>query len=142
MVQHEMGNFYISGQNATGTVHRDWREERRAQRNERRERRPLHGLGFALTLILLGVLFLLNQQGVVSGDTWWQSLLIGLGSISIVDGLVHLRFGSRIGTYGKFVFGMVLILIGGMFIVGLSQWWSMVFVAAGIALLVRVFWRR
>ena len=143
MVQHEMGNFYIYGADTTtGATKRGWREERRAQRNERRARRPLHGLGFALALILLGILFLLNQQGVISGDTWWQSLLIGLGSISILDGLLHLRLDSRGGSYGKFVFGTILILIGAMFIFGFSQWWSMVLIAAGIAVLVRVFWRR
>ncbi len=139
-------NATTHGPNSGTSTHFDWREQRRAWREERREARrrfPFHGLWFGLTLVLLGALFLLNQLGVVNGDRWWQSLLIGLGAISIIDGIAHLVSPEyRWRSYGKFVAGIVLIAVGTLFIVGLGQWWSLALIIAGLALLLRFFWRR
>jgi hypothetical protein len=147
MLNEELGNT-SNAQNpgAQEANHGDWREKRREWRRERSEARhgfPFHSLFLGLTLVLLGTLFLLNQAGWVKGDTWWQSLLIGLGVISIVNGLAHYQNPAyRWGSYGKFVAGIVLILIGVLFLVGFSQWWPTALVVAGVALLLRFFWRR
>jgi len=131
--------------NAERPGQRDWREECCEIRKEWRTSRhhfPFHGLFLGLTLILLGTLFLLNQAGWIVGDTWWQSLLIGLGVISIINGFVHyLNPAYRRGSYGKFVFGAILILIGGIFLLGFSEWWPVVLIVAGVAMLLRFFWR-
>jgi hypothetical protein len=122
-----------------------WREQRRAWREERRAAHhcyPYRGLFLGLTLVLLGGLFLVNQAGWITGGTWWQTLLIGLGVISIIDGLVFNRVtGNRWGFYGKFLAGAVLISTGTLFILGLSQWWPLILIFAGLALLIRSFWR-
>jgi hypothetical protein len=124
----------------------DWREESRARRREMREhwhRSPFHGLFVGLSLLLLGVLFLLNQTGALTGDTWWQSLLIGLGVIWIINGLVRYNHPEfHWGAYNKIVFGIVLILVGALFIAGFSEWWPVVLIVAGVAFLLRFFWRR
>jgi hypothetical protein len=129
-----------------GPTCRDWREERREWRRERRDARyrfPFHGLFLGLTLILLGTLFLLNQLGQLTGNTWWQVLLIGLGVISIINGLVRYRHSEyRWFSYGRFVTGIVLVLIGTLLILGFSQWWPLALVIAGVVLLLRFFWRR
>jgi len=42
---------------------------------------------FGLAIILLGVIFLLNSLGIISGDTWniiWPSLLIIIGASILV----------------------------------------------------------
>lgn len=126
-------------------AYRDWREKRRAWRRERREAGrafPHYGLFWGLSLILAGVLFLVHQAGWLAGDTWWQSLLIGLGVISIINGVAHYRSPAyRWGSYGKFVFGIVLILIGALLMLGVSQWWPVVLIVAGIALLGRFWWK-
>jgi hypothetical protein len=124
-----------------------WREERRKWRHEHREHRrhmwPFHGLFCGLTLVLFGVLFLLNQTGAVVGDAWWQWLLIGLGSISIIDGLARwFSPGHRWGIFGKFLGGVVMILVGSLFMAGFGQWWPVIIIVAGVAVMSRVFWYR
>jgi hypothetical protein len=128
------------------TTHRNWREQRHELRRERREARyryPFRGLFLGLTLVLLGTLFMLHQFGWMIGVAWWQSLLVGLGIIFIIDGLV--RYWSteyRWGFYGKLVVGTVLILIGTLFILGFSQWWPLALIVAGIALVFQFSGRR
>jgi hypothetical protein len=146
MLHSEMGDSSTRNSNTENAIHNDWREQRRAWRQEVRESRrrfPFHGLFLGLTLVLLGTLFLLNQTGLVVGDRWWQSLLIGLGGIFIVDGFVHYVTHFRWpGIYSKFIIGLVLIAIGTLFIVGLGQWWSIALIGAGVAMLLRFLWRR
>ena len=144
MMNNESGNAQNPG--AQEDAHKDWRDERREWRRARREARhefPFHGLFPGLILVLLGTIFLLNQVGWISGDTWWQSLLIGLGVIWIVNGLTHYHYPAyRWGSYGKFVTGIIFIAVGTLFIIGFSQWWPLVLIGAGIAVLLRFFWRR
>jgi len=127
-----------------GCTCHDWREERwewRKKRMEVRRNRPFHGLFGGLTLILVGGLFLANQQGWISGGTWWQWLLIGLGVISIVNGLVRFNTpecGHR--GRGKFIWGGILIALGVMFLLGVSQWWPLILIGAGIAVLLGFIW--
>ncbi len=123
-----------------------WREERHKWRSDMRAARfrwPFHGLFPGLTLILFGVLFLLNQTGAVTGDAWWQSMLIGLGAIMILDGIVRYFSKSfRWGIFGKFIGGLVLIAFGTLFLTGISSWWPVVLIGAGAAFVLRPFWRR
>ncbi len=127
------------------TYQGNWREERRRWRDERREARrryPFHGLFFGLVLVLLGVLFLLNRTGALVGDRWWQTLLIGLGGVFVVDGVAHYASrGYRWGGYGKIVTGIILAAVGVLFIIGLGQWWPLALIVAGAAVLLRMVWR-
>ena len=137
-----------AGQNPEnkGDTCRDWREDRRHWRHEMREQRhrwPFRGLFWGPTLVLLGVLFLCNQAGWITGDTLGQSLLIGLGVIAIINGVVHYRHpGFRPGAFGKFIAGIVLILVGALLLAGVSQWWPVALIVAGAAFLLRFFWRQ
>lgn len=120
---------------------RNWRERRRVIRHEWREvrhRTPFQGLFLGLTLLLLGIIFLLDQTGYISGNIWWQALLIGLGIIAIIDGLVRYPvFGFRWGSLGRLLVGIVFVLIGTLLILGISQWWPVVIIAMGIVILLR-----
>ena len=67
-----------------GTESNNWREQRRKRRHEmydRRNRDPLRGLFWSLVLILVGVLFFINQQQGIDWNVLWKYLLIGLGAI-------------------------------------------------------------
>ena len=122
----------------------DWREQRwewRRKMREARQSRPFHGLYYGLVLILLGGLLLANQQGWISGNAWWQWLLIGLGAISIINGLVQYRAPEyHHSRRHKFVWGAVLIALGVIFLLGFSNWWPIVLIGAGVAVILGGIW--
>lgn len=123
---------------------RAWKEERRAWRREHREALhswPFHGMLWGLALLLLGVIFLLDQQGILTGSGWWQALLIGVGGIFIISAIVHYNSPFRWAAWSKFITGVILILIGVLFVVGSSHWWPVALLVAGGLLLTRFFWR-
>lgn len=125
-------------------TYQDWREQRREWREKRREARhshPFHGIFGGLVLILLGGLFLANQQHWISSGTWWEWLLIGLGVITIVHGLVRYHASEyHHSTRHKFVWGAILIALGAIFLLGFSHWWPAILIAAGIAILFVGLW--
>ena len=124
----------------------DWRDRRREWREERRERRyhdPWRGLFWGLVLVLVGVLLFINLQAGIGWDTLWKYLLIGLGAIFIIDGLAHYwNPGSRPGSFGRFVPGIILLFVGIAFLYDFSQWWPVVLIAVGVAILLSLLFRR
>jgi hypothetical protein len=102
---------------------------------------PMHGLFWGLLLILLGVLFFIKYQGNLSDDQWWQYFLIGLGAIFIVDALVHYLRRISYGIYGRLIAGAILIVVGLSFLNGWDNWWPLVLIAAGVAILAGYFVR-
>jgi uncharacterized membrane protein HdeD (DUF308 family) len=114
--------------------------ERLRDRHRRRAGPPIFA---GLILILLGVLLFLENQGIVASDVWWQYFLIGLGVIFLVDGLV--RFGrekQRGSIWGRITAGLILIGIGIVFVIGLTNWWPMILVALGAAIVLTGLLRR
>ena len=146
MVDNNSENKSQTGANpgVEGPTYHDWREERwewRKKMRESRHNRPFHGLFGGLTLILLGGLFLANQQGWISGNTWWQWLLIGLGIIFIINGIVQYREPEyHHSRRHKFIWGAVLIVLGVLFLAGFTQWWPIVLIGAGVAVLLGGIW--
>jgi hypothetical protein len=128
-----------SGEAPTGC---SWKDERRSWRYEKRWNGHLHGFFWGLLLILLGVLFLASQQGWLTGDDWWHYLFVGLGGVFILDGLAHFFTGSRHYSFGRFIPGIVLLLVGLAFILELSEWWPAILIGVGIVILLGAFFRR
>jgi hypothetical protein len=125
----------------------DWRERRyewRRQMREERRQDPMRGLFFGLLLILGGGLFLAEQMNGITGDMVWKYFMVGLGSIFIIDGLVHHNHPEFLHfVYGKFVAGSVLMAIGLLFIFNYAAvWWPVVLIVAGCAFIGRLFFRR
>ena len=128
----------------TGPTYQDWREQRwewRQKMREARHSRPFHGLFPGLVLVLLGALFLAGQQNWITGNAWWQWLLIGLGAISIISGLVQYHAPEfHHSRRHKFVWGAVLIALGTVFLLGFSHWWPAVLIGAGIVIILGGLW--
>jgi hypothetical protein len=115
--------------------HREWKE--------RRDNDPLRGLFWGLLLIMLGLIFLAWQQNWLSDDNWWQYLLVGLGTVFIIDGLAHYwNPVYRNYGFGRFIPGIILICVGLAFIFNFSQWWPIILIAVGVILLLSFFFRR
>ncbi len=144
MLHNETGSDINS--NNQGTSNRDWRELRREWRSERREaryRNPLYGLSGGLILIFLGAIFLLRQFGLLSGNTWWGYVPLGIGVALIISTLVYRgQQEYHYRGYGRLIAGAVLILVGFINIIGSSQWWPVILIGAGVAVLICVFFRR
>jgi len=132
--------------NQQGPPRNDWGDRKywRDNRREWRHNDPLRGLFPALFLILLGILMFLAIQGFLDwGSTFWQFLLIGMGLIFILDGFIHYFIPSahHIGA-GRFIPGIILVLIGVALLVGFSNWWPLILVGVGIAILIGMLFRR
>jgi hypothetical protein len=144
MQNNEQGNQSPSqNSDARSSSNRDWRDECRDWRMERRElrrRSPFRGLFPGLFLILIGGLFLSTQQGWIRSDSLWQYLVIGLGTIFIIHGLVNYRNPYyRHGAFWRFIPGTALILAGVLSIFELSQWWPLILISAGVAIILCAF---
>jgi hypothetical protein len=151
MADNNTGNNSQTGANpgAQGPTYTDWREQRwkdrmewRKKRWEAREKNPFRGVFPGLALILAGVLFLANQMSWISGDTWWKWLLVGLGAIMMVSSLVQNRLVPeyRGRGRGRFIWGIALVVLGILFLAGVSQWWPIILIGVGLACLFRFCW--
>ncbi|MGA9049712.1 MAG: DUF5668 domain-containing protein [Dehalococcoidia bacterium] len=117
------------------------------QEQDRRDKK-MHRHGFSavfagLLLILLGVLLFMASQGIVPWDKWWQLFLIGLGLILLIDVLFrYLQDKAHGFQTGKIIAAVVLIVIGVVFIISAVNWWPLILVAVGVAILIGGLTRR
>jgi len=89
---------------------------------------PLAGMTGGLILILLGVLFFLAQENIISWDNWWKYFLIGLGGIFILEALIRISRSEPSRRYaGK--------LIGGASVFGMVSWWPLILIVLGLFLI-------
>jgi hypothetical protein len=123
-------------------------ENKESQENERSSEEkkdkhdPFSGMTGGLILILLGVLFLLVTMDYISWGGWWQYFLMGLGVILILEAIIRSASPSyRKDVSGKLIGGVVLIFIGGSFIIGWSNWWPLILIALGVGILLSSFWK-
>jgi len=97
---------------------------------------PLAGMTGGLILILLGVLFFLAQENIISWDNWWKYFLIGLGGIFILEALIRISRSEPSRRYaGKLIGGAVLAVIGGASVFGMVSWWPLILIVLGLFLI-------
>jgi hypothetical protein len=96
--------------------------------------KPAPGVMGGLVLILIGSIFLLAQMDRISWGHLWAYFLVGLGAILIVTGF--LGIGGRGPTRGRFIGGVVLIVIGAANIIGLNVWWPYLLIVIGLVLVI------
>jgi hypothetical protein len=128
---------------------RQWRAQRRAQQYEKYEKGEKHtekaekgtrGGGIigpimgGSILIWLGVTFYLEQTNYLPASDWWAYFLAGIGVIIIIQGL--LSYALYRGPFiGSFIGGAILIAIGLGFIGNFADFWPLILIVIGIALL-------
>jgi hypothetical protein len=94
-------------------------------------------IGWGLFFILIGGLFLAQNQGWMNGS-WWAYFAVGLGCIFILGFLLRYFTGSNRGkSFGGLIIGLALAYIGVAFLYGFGDWWPMAFLLIGVGYLVK-----
>jgi len=98
--------------------------------------KPFSGITGGLTLILLGVIFLLANMKYVPWGEWWAYFLLGLGAILIIDAFIRstTRKYRKQKKY-KLIGGIILVIIGSSRIFGLGTWWPLILIVLGFYLI-------
>ena len=113
------------------------------EKQEKWRRDPISGMFFGLVLILIGVVFFLSAQGWIAAGDWWKYFVLGMGVIFLIEvGARYSQPAYRRPVFGRLIAGLVLICIGAAFITGIGNWWPLILIAVGLAILIRVGLRR
>lgn len=101
------------------------------------------GIFFGLILVLLGAVFFLSTQGYISRGDWWKYFIIGLGVIFLIAALMrYARPAYREPSFFLLMTSLALICIGLVFVLGIGNWWPLILIVFGLAILVRASLRR
>jgi hypothetical protein len=91
-----------------------------------------------LIVIWLGALLLLQNQHIISGSDLGGFFLMGIGVILIFRGLLAMQdTGSFDQSFGYFIGGGILILIGVGITYNLREWWAVILIGLGLLIVLR-----
>jgi len=100
-------------------------------------RRASEGIGrltAGLMVVWLGVVLVL--RGTL--DPWWGYMLSGFGVILLVEAMLRMsRPDPRRPAGSRIVGGIVLLLVGSVFISGIADWWALALVVVGLVFVVQ-----
>jgi hypothetical protein len=128
------------------TVYRDWREQRRAERQARREARrqrhagrPYGWMGGTI-LILLGIVFLLQNMGIPFLANWWALFILIPAFWAFVGAWDSYQDNGRLtqGGAGALAGGILLTILALVFLLDLNVglFWPILLIVGGLVLLV------
>ncbi len=131
---------------------KDWRElryeERMARREERRQRLARRGSGWfwGLILVILGLIFLLQNLGYNILVNWW-ALFILIPAFWLFAGAWYIyRENGRLtrGSTSSFVLGALLTVLAFIFLfnLALGMYWPVVLIIGGLGLVISAFFPR
>ncbi|MBN2010232.1 hypothetical protein JW960_12875 [candidate division KSB1 bacterium] len=98
------------------------------------EKDTLSRIFTGLLVIWLGITFYMNNMGWLDG-AWWAYFVMGIGVLFLIETLVRISQNRQYPMYGKLIGGIVLIAVGANNIYGINDWWPLIFVAAGLAII-------
>ncbi len=97
---------------------------------------PISRISSGLSLILLGVLFLLMTLDSITWKDWLFYTLIGLGSIMVLEVILReLMPGYYVFRIGKLIIGIIFIIVGSTSIYEITHWWPLIIIGIGIVVL-------
>jgi len=95
---------------------------------------PLTG---GLILIWLGITFFLTTSNYITWSSWWAYFLLGLGVIFLLRAVIVYASNRRKGlVLGPAIAGTILMVVGIASILNITNWWWLILVALGIAIVV------
>ena len=119
------------------------RERRRAERAERRAARYAGGGAWlaGAALILLGVIFMLQNMGALQLHNWWALfiLLPALGSFATAYGAYRTNGGRlNVTARGSIIGGLIFTAIAAFFLFDLESnlFWPVLLILAGVGMLI------
>jgi hypothetical protein len=115
-----------------------------AMQNRYREiERVWSGIGWGLLIILAGILMLSGNKGWVEEGEGWLYFIIGTGAIFIISFFVQffVTRGNRGNALSNLGVGIGMVYIGVAFLYGFGDWWPLVFIPLGVAVMAKSIWR-
>ncbi|MFQ6016474.1 MAG: hypothetical protein ACE5NP_13645 [Anaerolineae bacterium] len=104
---------------------------------EKWARDPLGGVVLGFILILAGGVFFLVTNQTLTWDTAWGYFLLGVGVILLLEVLIRYTMPEyRRPIFGRLIFGVILVLIGGSGIVGIEEWWPLLLIVIGVLVII------
>lgn len=139
----------ISNPSTPPPANRDWREQRRAERLARREARwqrhagrPYGWLG-GVILILLGIVFLLQNMGIPFLTNWWALFILIPAFWAYVTAWGIYQDIGRLtqGVAGSLTVGILLTILSLVFLLNLAVglFWPVLLIVGGLVLLATAF---
>lgn len=126
----------------------DWRDERRRERELRRQRRgSRHNEGWigGAILILLGVIFLLQNAGLLAFHNWWALFILIPAFGAFANAWTHYQDYGRVdaSVRGSVLTGFLLTLVTAAFLFEFESalFWPAMLILAGAGILVNAMWR-
>ena len=126
----------------------DWRDQRRRERELRHQRRwSRRGDAWigGIILILLGVIFLLQNAGLLSFQNWWALFILIPAFTAFTTAWTRYQDSGRVdaSVRGSVLVGFVLTMVAAAFLFNFTGaiFWPALLILAGIGVLVNAMWR-
>ncbi len=111
-------------------------KDEKDEKDEKWRRDPLSAIFFGLFIGLIGVFLLLASLGVIVWGEWWAFLLLAIGAVFLIEAFVRYAMPAyRRPMFVRVLIGLILVSIGAGHIAGLEEWWAVVIVVVGVAIL-------
>ncbi|HSB66818.1 MAG TPA: hypothetical protein VLD65_09575 [Anaerolineales bacterium] len=136
----------------TPPVYGDWREQRRAERLARREaRRQRHagrpyGWFGGVILVILGIIFLLQNLGINILMNWWAIFILIPAFWAFVAAWNTYQDNGRLtrAAAGSLAVGVILTILAAVFLFNLALgiFWPIILILGGLILLISALFPR
>jgi hypothetical protein len=124
-------------------VRRRNEKDEKSEKDEKQEDDRYGPIIGGLIVTWLGILLLLSNQNIIRSGDFGGYFLMGIGIILVVRGILAIQdTGSLDQGYGYLIGGGVLAVIGIGIIVDLQEWWAIILIGLGLAIIYKGFTER
>ena len=88
-------------------------------------------------LIVLGLTLYLALTKIILWEKWWTYFLIGLGVAFILTAILKIVVvANHAQALGYMIGGIIILFVGVQTMIGVKEWWPLILVAIGIAIVI------